>query len=389
LRRRGVGAAFLAAAAAACTTAGPPPKPQPGPQTPPPRPAPASPEAPAPGPSSSLQSLPGWLEADHAGAFAAFVSTCGVAAAPDMAQACRRARTTPQLDAVHARAFFEANFRVEPSVGEGMLTAYFAPEYAARTQPDAEFSAPVRGKPADLVMVDGALLDGALQGRKTPARRIGGRIEAYPDRTAIETSAAAGQALAWMRPEDLFFLQVQGSGVLAFPDGRRLKAGVAATNGRPYLAIGGALRERGLLAPDATTAEGIRQWLAARRGPEADAIMRLNKRYVFFRVSPDDGRAPAGAAGIPLPAGHAAAVDPAAHAMGELLWIDADEPTLAGAKPFYRRLVVALDVGAAIRGPARADLYLGEGAGPGAEAGTVRHVLRLRRLAPIVGAPSR
>ncbi|MDT9702790.1 MltA domain-containing protein, partial [Streptomyces sp. P17] len=31
----------------------------------------------------------------------------------------------------------------------------------------------------------------------------------------------ADDALAWMRPEDLFFLQIQGSGVLVFEDGAR------------------------------------------------------------------------------------------------------------------------------------------------------------------------
>jgi membrane-bound lytic murein transglycosylase A len=375
LSRGAARAALLALAVVACTTT-PKPSPRPGPApTPVPAPAPV-PRAPAPTPTA-LDHLPGWREADHAAAFAAFVSTCGVAAAPDMAQACRRARTTPGLDEPRAKAFFEANFRAEPAAGEGMLTAYFAPEYEARSAPDGEFSAPLRGKPADLVMVGGA-----------PSRRIGGRVEPYPDRTAIETSRPVA-APAWLRPEDLFFLQVQGSGVLVFPDGRRLKAGVAATNGRPYFAIGAALRERGQLSPDGTTAESIRQWLAARRGPEADAVMRLNPRYVFFTVAPDDGRPPAGAARIPLPAGHAVAVDPHAHPMGDLLWIDADRPSLAGARPAYRRLVVALDVGAAIKGPVRADLFLGQGHDAGAEAGTVRHALRLYRLTPIAGAGSR
>ncbi|MCA6295717.1 MAG: hypothetical protein IM595_00195, partial [Phenylobacterium sp.] len=35
-----------------------------------------------------------------------------------------------------------------------------------------------------------------------------------------------------------------------------------------------------------------------------------------------------------------------------------------------------------IRGPIRADLYLGQGAEAGLEAGRIRHVLRLYRLVP-------
>jgi membrane-bound lytic murein transglycosylase A len=116
--------------------------------------------------------------------------------------------------------------------------------------------------------------------------------------------------------------------------------------------------------------------------------MQLNPRYVFFSLAPDDGREPVGAAGVPLPAGRAIAVDPTRHAMGELFWLDAAAPTLAGAFPAYRRLALALDTGGAIKGPVRADLYMGLGPDAGAEAGRVRHVLRMYRLVPRVGPQS-
>ena len=54
----------------------------------------------------------------------------------------------------------------------------------------------------------------------------------------------------------------------------------------------------------------------------------------------------------------------------------------SGAFPTYRRLVAALDTGGAIKGQVRADLYLGEGAAAGTEAGRVRHTLRMYRLVP-------
>ena len=50
-----------------------------------------------------------------------------------------------------------------------------------------------------------------------------------------------------MRPEELFFLQVQGSGVLVFEDGRRIKALYGATNGQPFAGIANPMRDRGLL----------------------------------------------------------------------------------------------------------------------------------------------
>jgi membrane-bound lytic murein transglycosylase A len=319
-------------------------------------------------------------------AFAAFLTGCGAARDAGMAELCRRARSKGVASPDQARLFFETNFKVEALPEAGVLTAYFAPEYPARRQADAEFSAPVRPRPADLVAVDAGTFDPAQAGKAGAGRMVAGRLEPYPDRAAIEAQPV-DQALAWMRPEELFFLQIQGSGVLIFEDGRRMKAAVAATNGRAFLGIANPMRERGLLAANDTSGDSIRAWLAARRGPQAEAVMRLNPRYVFFTLGPDDGRPPAGAAGIPLPAGRAVAIDPTQHSMGELIWLDAATPTLAGAFPAYRRLVTALDVGGSIKGRVRADLYLGEGDRAGAEAGRVRHVLKMYRLVPLSSGP--
>ena len=275
-------------------------------------------------------------------------------------------RALPTFDEAAARTFLESSFRPVALPGDGLLTAYFAPEYEAREHPDEEFSAPVRPRPAAL-----------------PAEVADG---AYADRAAIEARPAE-DALAWMRPEDLFFLQIQGSGGLTFADGRRMKAVFTGHNGRRFTGIAAPMRQQGLLADANTSGDSIHAWLAAHRGAEADAIMRLNPRYVFFRLDPDDGGQPAGAAGLPLPPGRAIAVDLSLHPLGELFWIDAEAPALNGAFPTYRRMAVALDTGGAIRGEVRADLYTGRGAAAGQEAGRVRHVLRLWRLDPVAPPP--
>ncbi|MFI4964230.1 MAG: MltA domain-containing protein [Caulobacterales bacterium] len=380
MQLRVLGVAFAALSLAACATAPPAPRPY--------APSrvwhPARPEEPSAVSERvlPLTALPGWEAEDHAAALAAFRETCGAARDPAMAQACRSARAIGPLDRDHSRRFFEASFHAERLPGEGVLTAYFSPEYPARHQPAGDFSAPLRAKPADLRMVDAGTFDPSQSGRQTAARDTGdGRLTPYPDRTTIEASAPE-HALAWMRPEDLFFLQIQGSGVLTFEDGRRLKAVYAANNGWPFLGIANPMRNRGLLAGDNTSADAIRAWLADHRGPEAQAIMQLDPRYAFFSLAADDGRQPVGTANLPLPAGRALAVDPAYHPMGELLWIDATAPRLNGAFPVYRRLAMALDTGGAIKGEVRADLYLGIGPAAGAEAGRVRHTLRLYRLVP-------
>ncbi len=365
----------VAAWLAACATA-PHPAPPLAPPPPPPQSYlqpwahPAAPPSarppPAPLPSrNAFADLAGWADDDHAAALAAFEKGCEVTRDAALAGVCARALMLGPADEPAARAFLEANFRPEPVAGPGLLTAYFSPVYEARPSPSVDFTAPVRPRPADLAASGGVL---------------GGP---YPDRAAIEARPAA-DALAWMRPEDLFFLQIQGSGVLLFPGGERARAIFDGTNGAPFVAIASAMRQGGLLAGDDTSADAIRGWLAAHRGEPAHRIMALDPRYVFFRLRPDDGAAPSGAAGASLIAGRSVAVDPGSHPLGELVWLDAADPALSGAFPTYRRLAVALDVGGAIRGEARADLYLGEGPAAGLEAGRVRHVLRLWRLTPLV-----
>lgn len=393
MQLRALGAALGALCLAACASSSPPPAPHPNPrplaQSPPAAPSPAARAAerparlePPPQRVLPLSALRGWEAEDHAAALAEFRETCGVIHQPAMAEICRSARAIGPLDGDHSRRFFEAHFLAERISGEGVLTAYFSPEYPARRKPSDEFSAPLRAKPSDLRMVDAGTFDPSQSGRQTAARDNGdGQLSPYPDRSAIEASPPE-KALAWMRPEDLFFLQIQGSGVLTLEDGKRQKATYVANNGWPFLGIANPMRNRGLLAGDNTSAEAIRAWLADHRGPEAQAIMQLNPRYAFFSLAPDDGRQPVGAANLPLPPGRSLAVDPSFHQMGELFWLEASAPILSGAFPAYRRLATALDTGGAIKGDVRADLYLGQGPAAGLEAGRVRHTLRLYRLVP-------
>jgi membrane-bound lytic murein transglycosylase A len=369
-RRRGSGLAVRAAvpglmlwlAACATTPVAPGPAPEPAPPAPPPATG-----APAPAPVGiSPATLPGWNDEDHLAAFEAWARGCVVARDPASRSQCDRAmhlkQTSRPVTPSAARAFLESGFTVVAAAtadgAPGLLTAYFAPEYPARRVADAEFDMPVLARPA-----------GWRRGQVLPVR--------------VEIEAAPPTApLAWMRAEDLFFMQIQGSGYLTFEDGSRARAAYAADNGQPFTGIARPMAERGLLPRDGTSGEAIRAWLAARRGPEARAVMALNPRYIFFALDPDDGGDPNGAAGIPLPARRSIAVDPAHWRYGDLVWISADGGNLRGARASYQGLVVALDTGSAIRGPVRADLYIGRGAAAGEEAGAVRHPLRMWRLVP-------
>lgn len=361
-RAGAVAALLLAAVVSACASA-PEPVAPPLPVPPVTRPAPSAP-SPTVG-AVALTALPGWDQEDHLTALIAYATGCSARREPASQAICGEARAlvadnpTPS----EARAFLERRFvaveAVAPEPSRALLTSYFAPEYEARRVPNTDYDAPVLARPAGW--------------------QRGDRLD---DRATIEANASAYEILGWMRAEDLFFLQIQGSGYLTFADGSRARAAYAADNGHPFVGIARPMADQGLLPPNGTSGDAIRGWLAAHRGPEARAVMALNPRYIFFRMDPDDGGHPAGAAGIPLPERRAIAVDPAHWSYGDPVWIEADGGNLIGARASYRGLVMALDTGSAIRGPVRADLYMGRGDAAGAEAGAVRHPLRMWRLVP-------
>jgi membrane-bound lytic murein transglycosylase A len=329
-----------------------------------------------------LSDMPGWEKTDPFIAIEALRATCQYKKGRQYADICaamtRQDFETPQ----QIMAFLNAHLRVEKVEGQGLLTGYFVPDYEAQLTPDAEFSQAVRTKPADLVTVPGSQMTPASSAPKVAARRLGNLYLPYFTRAEIEQLPVSAQY--YMRPEDYFFMQIQGSGFLDLPDGKRVYAAYAADNGWPFTGIAKTLTDRGLLDKTQTSGDNIHAWLAAHRGPEATDIMNANARYIFFVIQPDQTE-PVGASGLSLPPGSAIAIDPSLNDMGDLFWIDADAGTLKDSFPAYQRMVAALDTGGAIKGQIRADLYVGHGQRAGSEAGRIKHSLRMWRIVPYNG----
>jgi len=81
---------------------------------------------------------------------------------------------------------------------------------------------------------------------------------------------------------ELFFLQIQGSGRIAMPDGDTVRVGYADQNGYPYKSIGRVLVDRGDLPLEKASMEGIKDW--GRQHPERlPELLNQNASYVFFR----------------------------------------------------------------------------------------------------------
>lgn len=272
------------------------------------------------------------------------------------------------------RPVLEADFRPLHVVGrdgpEGLFTGYYEPELRGALAPDARFRVPLYGTPDDLVLADLGEFRGEWRGQRLAGRVVDGRLHPYQTRAEIEAGGLGAHAspLVWVDDaDDAFFLAIQGSGRVALPDGRIVRLGYAAQNGRPYLAIGRALIDNGALKPEAVTMPAIRAWLS-QHPDQAPALRNLNQSYVFFRILDGDG--PIGALGTVLTPGRSLAVDPAFLPLGAPVWLDIELPGQPQGR--LRRLVVAEDVGGAIRGPVRGDLFWGAGPDAAERAGSMK-----------------
>ena len=251
------------------------------------------------------------------------------------------------------RGFFARWFEsVQVGDGKAFATGYYIPEISgSRTYRDGY--APIYARPSDLIDVDLGLFTTDLKGKKIRGRVEGTNFVPYYDRTAIEEGSLSGKAriLGYAAdPVELFFLQVQGSGLVRLPDGDILRIGYESQNGRDYTGIGKLLLDRGLVPRGQASMQGIVAWLHA--NPEQGrAIMRENKSYVFFRLL--DGP-PLGAMGLPVSGGATVAADTRFVPLGAPVFLSMDRTDATG-------LWVAQDTGGAIKGTNRFDTFWGAG----------------------------
>lgn len=333
--------------------------------------------------------LPGWRDDSLAQAWPALQSSCRKMPARDArwGELCADAALFAAPDDDTARAFFETRFVAHEVTGnngngEGLITGYYEPLLDGSLVKTKRFRYPVYGRPDDLVTVDLGGLYPELQGKRYRGRLNSNRVVPYYSRAEIGNGQRPPEeaVLAWVDdPVALFFLEIQGSGRIQLPDGQLLPVGYADQNGHPYVAIGRTLVDAGALKLEEATLPAIRDWLRA-NPDQAQAVLNSNPSYVFFTRREPDGAGPIGALNVPLVAQRSIAVDPQFIPLGSPVWFDTSLPD-TDERP-YRRLVFAQDTGGAIRGPARADLFLGFGAEAERIAGTMRQRGKLYVLLP-------
>jgi membrane-bound lytic murein transglycosylase A len=338
--------------------------------------------------------LPAWADDDHLAAFEAFCASAARVAEseatdPGVAAVCRAALEARAATATSAAArdFFEQRFyplRVEHQGPRGLLTGYYEPVIDGALTPDDRFNVPVYRRPADLENVVAESARATSHVPYSHLRRTVVGLEPYATRLQIEQGALAGQGLELVYladPVETFFLHVQGSGAIQLIDGRLMRITYDGKNGHPYTSIGRTLIEEGAMSAEGLTLQALGDYLRAdpARGRQ---VMGRNESFVFFKAL--DGDSPVGVLGTPLHAGRSLAVDPAHHALGLPIYVSAPAMTHVQGRAF-NRLMVAHDVGSAIKGPERGDIFFGTGPDALALAGVTKHPGRFHMLMPVDG----
>ncbi len=238
---------------------------------------------------------------------------------------------------------------------EGKFTSYYeAALNASRTQSDV-YRFPVYGLPEDLVEVNLKDFDSSLPARNLVGRVNGQKLVPYYDRAQIMQQDYKAPVILWTDDYvDLYIMQIQGSAVAELDDGSQIRIGFAGTNGKPFKGIGSILLEKGLISTGQASMGGIKKWLK-QQGEKAYPHMNDNQRFVFHRLVDSDG--PIGAQGVPLTAGRSIAVDNNFIPLGSLLWLETTGPN----KEPLRKMVIAQDIGGAIKGAIRGDYFWGSG----------------------------
>ncbi|NTF33366.1 murein transglycosylase A [Rhizobium skierniewicense] len=342
----------------------------------------------------SFEQLPGWQTDDPSSLLPAMQSVLSHLrrakpyrtgalglSAQELSALLEKADETSFKGAGSARLFFENHcvaFKIAPSHGKsGFVTAFYEPELAVAAKPDATFRYPIYRRPSDLVDLDDANRPSDMDSSYVFGLQHNAKISPYPDRGEIDRGYLDGRGLeiAWAKSKvDLFFVHVQGAARLVYGDGTIRRITYAAKAGHPFSAIGRLLLDRGELDPATISMQTIRQWLND-HPDKVDEVLWHNRSYIFFRDADVEGLelGPIAAAKVPLVAGRALAVDRLIHTFGFPFYIHSQSLThLNDGRPFAR-LMLALDTGSAIVGPARGDIFTGSGYEAGERAGTVRN----------------
>ena len=253
-------------------------------------------------------------------------------------------------------------FESKNSKGEAFFTGYYEPLLSGSLVPTEEFTEPLYTTPDDLIEVDLGKFSQQWEHEKIVGRLESRKLVPYDSRDDIvykKSLDGRAEPIAYVKEIELFFLQIQGSGLISLQNGSTIRVNYAQKNGHPYRAIGRILSDK--IPNEEMSLQSIKEYLYA-HPEEVKDILNYNQSYVFFRKA-EEG--PLGNIGVPLTPLRSIAMDKRGIPKGGLAFIQTELPELVGDRidrwKSIRRFSLVQDTGGAIRDHGRADIFLGHG----------------------------
>ena len=255
------------------------------------------------------------------------------------------------------RKFFMLNFEPYKLIDskakdEGTITGYYEPLLHGSLKKSARFKYPIYKTPKNLIITDKTNPNGSKRGKI-----VKNKLVPYDTREQIEKNPKNPnlEPIAYVDDKfDLFFLHIQGSGKIKLDTGETINIGYAEQNGWPYVSIGAYLIQKNYITKDEMSVQAMKDFFKA--NPKImDDVFRSNPSYVFFKIS-DNGAT--GALNTVLTARRNLAVDRSYIPLGMPVFLSTKNPVT---KEPLNQLMVAADVGGAIKGEIRADFFWGFG----------------------------
>lgn len=252
--------------------------------------------------------------------------------------------------------------QLEDEAGEGKsyFTGYYTPVLKVSRIQTAEYKYPIYARPEN------------WRGKLPTRRQIDG--EGVLKGKGLELAYAKNLL-------DIYFMQIQGSGIVEFPDGTDQILAFAGTNGRKYRSVGNYMIQTGHADEQGVSLYKIKEFF--KKNPHLiDPLLYINESYVFFSLVKYQ-KTPKGAGHVPLTTEYSVAVDKDYIPLGSCLLakvpIVNDSNEVDG---YEYRILIAQDVGGAIKGPGRVDLYTGVGDEGRRKASALHHYGKLWLLMP-------
>lgn len=286
--------------------------------------------------------------------------------------------------AADINGFIRKHYNVYKSMGnengDVLFTGYYEPCLRGSLEKSEEYPYPVYATPEDLVTVNLKLFGEGEAFKRTLTGRLTGDKTVVPyyerkDITQGNTLNGKTKIIAYVSDKvELFFLEVQGSGIIYLDNGDVMKVHYHNKNGKPYRSIGNYMISSGRMNAKTISMQAIKEYLRT-HPKEVDEILNFNPSYVFFR----EGKGgPYGCYGVEVTPERSIATDKSFFPACGLAFIETAKPLVDGGGSIIEwtqasRFVLNQDTGGAIKGPGRVDLFKGSGSYAELAAGHMKH----------------